>query len=114
METQNPTRLIEEPIKNGRRWPKFFQTDIGPMTIQEMADSRHIRIAAMYQRLEVLAWDDPKMFLYRRTPKSQRYETGIGNDEWNALGDKIRKRPKAVKIGWWEYQQLHGSYKNAA
>ena len=105
MKAKNPIRLIEKPIKVGRRWPKFFQTDVGPMTIQEMADSRHIRIAAMYQRLETLEWDDPKMFLLRRTPKSQRYAMGIGTEEWKKLGDKIRKRPKAVRIGWWEYQQ---------
>jgi len=105
MEERNPTRLIEKPIKNGQRWPKFLMTDEGPMTIQEIANAKNVRIAAMYKRLEVLEWDDPKIMLQRRTPKSQRYEMGVGNDAWRALGDDDRKRPKEVRVGWWEYQQ---------
>jgi len=104
MKEKNPTRLTEKPIKEGRNWPKLFMTDVGPMTIHEIAKVKNVRIAAIYKRLEVLEWDDPKLMLQRRTPKSQRYEMGVGNDEWRALGDKIRKRPKAVRIGWWEYQ----------
>jgi len=105
MEERNPTRLTEKPIKVGRNWPKFFMTDVGPMTIHEIADVKNVRIAAIYKRLEILEWDDPKLMLQRRTPKSQRYAMGVGNDEWNALGDDDRKRPKDVRIGWWEYQQ---------
>ena len=105
MEERNPTRLTEKPIKNGQRWPKFLMTDVGPMTIQEIANSRNIRIAAMYKRLEVMEWDDPKLMMQRCTPKSFQYERGIGNPEWEALGDLDRKRPKDVRIGWLEYQQ---------
>jgi len=105
MDTRNPTRLIEKPIKNGQRWPRFLSTDEGPMTIQEIANVKNIRIDAMYKRLETLEWDNPRLFLHRRAPKYQQYDMGVGNDEWRNLGDLDQKRLNEVKVGWWEYQQ---------